>query len=246
MQPSTKLPSPEAADPREVALALEEAIALAATGKREESIKALSRAADAADSAGMPARAVAIRAALVEVSGTPSPAPRGATGRPPPPSAMRAGSVAPRPPSGGPSHAPPPPSARAAAEARASSVAPAPAPSASMAPAPAPPAASASPPKAASSPAPAPAAHSSPPTASVAPPAAAVRPAAAVATSVDASAALAAAGASALHVWVRASARDPSLLLVRVLPAGHPAPPGSYEAFLRPAREDENLFAPKH
>lgn len=225
MQPSTKLPSPEAADPKEVALALEEAIALAATGKKEESIKALSRAADAADGAGMPARAVAIRAALVEVSGAPSPAPRGSTGRPPPPSAMRAGSVAPRPPSGVPSHAPPPPSARAAAETRASSMAPAPSVT----------------PKAASSPAP-----SAPPSAGVASPAATAIPAAAVASSVDASAAVVAAGASTLHVWVRASARDPSLLLVRLLPKGHPAPPGSYEAFIRPAREDENLFAPKH
>jgi hypothetical protein len=215
MQSSTKLPSPEAADPKEVALALEEAIALSATGKKDDSIRALSRAADAADAAGVPARAVVIRAALVELgSGGPATAARAATGRPPPPSAVRAASMAPKPPSAAaPSHAPPPPSARAATEvARAPSIAPAPA-------------APSSPPPSA------PPAHSAPPTA----------------TAVDASAALAAAtAASALHVWVRASARDPSLLLVRLLPDGHPAPPGSYEAFLRPAREDENLFAPKH
>jgi len=220
MQSSTKLPSPEAADSKEVALALEEAIALFATGKREESIKALSRAADAADAAGTPGRAVAIRAALVDFSGGgPSPAARVATGRPPPPSATRAASVAPRPPSAATaSHAPPPPSARAAAEAaRTSSMAPAPT------------------------------APSSPPGAAVSPPRAEVHPAPHPTTTVDAAAALVATnGASALHVWVRASARDPSLLLVRLLPAGHPAPPGAYEAFLRPAREDENLFAPKH
>jgi hypothetical protein len=219
MQSSTKLPSPEAADPKEVALALEEAIALFATGKKEESIKALSRAADAADAAGAPARAVVIRAALVELpGGGPSPAARAASGRPPPPSATRGASVAPRPPSAMASHAPPPPSARAAAEAaRTSSMAPAPA------------------------------APSSPPGAATSPPRAESHPAPPPATTVDAAAALVAAnGASALHVWVRASARDPSLLLVRLLPAGHPAPPGAYEAFLRPAREDENFFAPKH
>jgi hypothetical protein len=52
--------------------------------------------------------------------------------------------------------------------------------------------------------------------------------------------------AQGLHVWVRTSARDPSLLLVRLLPDGHPAPPGSYEAYLRPAEEDADLLAPKH
>jgi hypothetical protein len=49
-----------------------------------------------------------------------------------------------------------------------------------------------------------------------------------------------------LHVWVRTSARDPTLLLVRLLPDGHPAPPGSYEAYLRPAEEGADLLAPKH
>ena len=49
-----------------------------------------------------------------------------------------------------------------------------------------------------------------------------------------------------LHVWVRASARDPSLLLVRVLPDGASAPPGSYEAYLSPTTEGIDLRAPKH
>jgi hypothetical protein len=49
-----------------------------------------------------------------------------------------------------------------------------------------------------------------------------------------------------LHVWVRTSARDPTLLLVRLLPDGHPAPPGAYEAYLQPVEEGTNLLAPKH
>ena len=49
-----------------------------------------------------------------------------------------------------------------------------------------------------------------------------------------------------LHVWVRTSARDPTLLLVRVLPDGHPAPPGAYEAYLQAVEDGANLLAPKH
>ena len=49
-----------------------------------------------------------------------------------------------------------------------------------------------------------------------------------------------------LHVWVRTSARDPTLLLVRLLPDGHPAPPGAYEAYLQPVDEGTNLLTPKH
>ncbi len=209
MQP-TKLPAPEATDPKDVALPLEEAIALWATGKREEALVAIGRAADAAERAGAFERAGALRAAVAAQRDAASGAPAAATGRPPPPSVK--GSVVPQPPSmrapqAALSHAPPPPSARAVVKV------------------PSAPPTSAAPP-----------AQSSPPQAAAQ---------AAPATAMDASAASSPAGAG-LHVWVRASARDPSLLLVRLLPDGHPAPPGSYEAFLRAADAGADLLAPKH
>jgi hypothetical protein len=52
--------------------------------------------------------------------------------------------------------------------------------------------------------------------------------------------------AGSLHVWVRASARDPTLFLVRVLRDGESAPPGSYEAYLSPSTEGTDLRTPKH
>jgi hypothetical protein len=67
------------------------------------------------------------------------------------------------------------------------------------------------------------------------------------ATPVDASVVRAQAmTAQGLHVWVRASARDPTLLLVRLLPEGHPAPSGSYEAYLRPVEDGADIRMPKH
>ena len=48
-----------------------------------------------------------------------------------------------------------------------------------------------------------------------------------------------------LHVWVRTSARDPSLLLVRLLPDGQAPPPGAHEAYLRAADLGVDLLAQK-
>jgi hypothetical protein len=192
MQPRTKLPAPEASDSKDVALALEEAIALWATSKKDEALAVLSRAAEAAERTGANERATELHAAVLDLKGDGVPRPPGT--RPPPPSSKSVvPSQAPRP--GGASHAPPPPSARAAAPS-----APAPPPQAALV----------------------------------------------AATQVDAAAALAGSGERGLHVWVRTSARDPGLLLVRLLPDGHPAPPGAHEAYLRPAEDSADLLAPKH
>lgn len=202
MSSSPKLPAPDASDPREVAFALEEAIAHWAAGKKGEALYALSRAADAAEHASLAARAGVLRAACAELGAAPSNAPAAGSGRPPPPSAVARAAAAPVARSGASSHAPPPPSARAPAGPALVAV-------------PAPDAAGTSGANGAN---------------------------ADVSSSVDTSN-----GAHrGLHVWVRTSARDPTLLLVRLLPDGHPAPPGAYEAYLRPVDDGANLLTPKH
>src|SRR5207237_719021 len=104
------------------------------------------------------------------------------------------GAVRSAPPGRGLSHAPPPPSSRHATEARNGARPPT-----------APPATRSAPP--ASVPPPAPVVESS-------------APAASVAQGAPSASNGHARAAGSLHVWVRASARDPSLLLVRVLPDG--------------------------
>jgi hypothetical protein len=208
MPPSTKLPAPETSDPREVAFALEEAIAHWAAGKKDEALYAVSRAADAAEHASLDERARTLRAVVAEVNAPPGSPPAAAQSvRPVPPSASVKPSATPVARPGAHSHAPPPPSARAATPIAAPSV----------------------------------------------PPSPSATPAAANGTSANGR------GVNAttmvdrsngkhegLHVWVRTSARDPSLLLVRLLPDGHPAPPGAYEVYLRPVDDGVNLLTPKH
>jgi hypothetical protein len=45
-----------------------------------------------------------------------------------------------------------------------------------------------------------------------------------------------------LRVSVKSSVRDPNLFLVRVLPAGQGAPPGTHEAFLTPTEPGADLL----
>ncbi|HVW26642.1 MAG TPA: hypothetical protein VHC69_14845 [Polyangiaceae bacterium] len=193
MPPSTKLPAPENSDPREVAFALEEAIAHFAAGKKDEALYALSRAVEAAEHASLDERARALRAAVADLSASGSPSTTASVRPAPPPAAAKA-PAAPAARPGAQSHAPPPPSSRAAAPV---------------------------------------AVPSAPPSNGSAAPSA---------TQVDRSNGK----HEGLHVWVRTSARDPTLLLVRLLPDGHPAPPGAYEAYLRPVEDGVNLLAPKH
>lgn len=188
MPASTKLPAPDPWDPKDVALALEDAMAHWAAGKPDDALQVLARAAAAAEQASLSERARALQDAIAELRAQAA-SPAVGTGRPPPPSATRASTTPAR---AAASQAPPAPSARAAA-----------------------------------------AASSAP---------AVAQPAPAASTAVDGSNGK----RTGLHVWVRTSARDPTLMLVRLLPDGHPAPPGAYEAYLSPMEDGVNLLTPKH
>jgi hypothetical protein len=187
------LPAPDPWDPKDVASALEDAGEHWSAGKRDEALRALARAAAAAEQASLSERARALQAILAELEAPAAPpaVATAASGRPPPPSATRA-STTPARAGGAASQAPLPPSARAAA------------------------------------------AQQAPPAPQQAPPD--------TTTEVDGSNGK----RTGLHVWVRTSARDPTLMLVRLLPDGHPAPPGAYEAYLSPMEEGVNLLSPKH
>jgi hypothetical protein len=49
-----------------------------------------------------------------------------------------------------------------------------------------------------------------------------------------------------IRVSVKASARDPDLLVVRVLPEGRPVPPGTREASLILAADEAEAHGPKN
>jgi hypothetical protein len=238
-----RVPAAVAGDPSDVATALEVAGALWEKGSREDAIRWIKRAVDAATEAGQNERADALTTSVVELERASAAPAVQAAPEPAAPHEPREETAAIAP-------APPPPLAATAPAASSSSVPKAPpAPIASRPPVPS------TSPRAATDPPPLPAAASRAPAphvkpaASVSPrPTSQPVPSAAAsrgrATAPPQTAVVAARQAPVrlptgqrIRVSVKASVRDPSLLVVRPLAEGRPLPLGTREGFL--VLEDE-------
>jgi Meckel syndrome type 1 protein len=205
-----RVPASVPGDPTDVSTALEVAGALWAKGSTDESLRWLKRAAEAATETGNAARADELGNAIVELetSLTAKVAPALVP-------SVAAASAASRP--------PPPPVSAASTAVRASAAPPAAASTTGRPPPPPLVRSSASVPPVSRAPA-----------RSVAPAPRAAMPVSAV-TAVPIAvvpAAFTIPSGTPIRVSVRASARDPDLLVVRLLPAGRPLPPGTREASL--------------
>jgi hypothetical protein len=266
-QSNVRVPVALSSDPEDVTVALEAAATLWDNGDQKEALRWLGRAAEAAGAAGDDLRAVAIQSAAADLRDIAAAKPQAPSATrsqtPPPPPVRSSGPIArqsSRPP---PAMSPPPPPTSALNRPLISK--PPPPPSARrQAPPPLPPEPVSAPPPVAvarrsfppplppvaelASPPPPPAAarRSTPPPpvfepASPPPPVAASRPPPVSVSNYSASSA-ALPSDSRLRVSVKSSVRDPNLFLVRVLPAGKGAPPGSQEAFLTPTEPSADLW----
>jgi hypothetical protein len=252
------LPTPEPDEPSDVTVAIEAARALWENGDREEALRWFSRAAEAAEQGGNDRRALELARAVADLkdglaaSAVPPAAPAApasspaAPSAPVPPPLPTAAAPGPPPASTAPkfvTRPPPPPSAR-------KSVAPTPpsmrprSPEATTA-------KSFSGPEtadAAKAPEPMPPAPAAPAVKSVAPAvksvAPVVKPVAPVVKPVAAETRSDGVDAERIRVSVKSSARDPNLLLVRILGAGQSVPSGCHEAFLSPAQSGIDLRSP--
>jgi hypothetical protein len=256
------IPEPLDSDPSDVAVALEAGRALWDNGDTREALRWFSRAADAAEEAGDDMRALKLARAIAELrdelqlySMLP-PAPAAAA-----PKAVEPAPAPAPPPAPAPAETRPALEARPAATPSTNDRAPEAEPSDRAALAPSAPASASKPaaptskqtgatPSAEAGPA---AAEAKPPGIAAKAPPAEVRPAQAPEKAQPAAAAKQPKGDNgrpatargpaegALHVAVKTSVRDPNLLLVRILPKGTPAPPGTHEAFLSAADETIDL-----
>jgi hypothetical protein len=227
-----RVPASQSDDPSEVVEALDVARALWDKGERNDAIRWVRRAVEAADQAGNTLRMASLaRAAadLEQASHPPPPVARPSKPPPPLPAKARGASVPPAPP-------PAPPSAPAARTATRID----PAPPASMP-------RSATLIDAAPPPPPAPPAVAAPPARTVAQQARSVpQPVAPPAPQAAAHAAPQPAPETRLRVSVRKSARDPALFVVRPLPDGQAPPPGTREAYLvMPDGSGDDTSGPK-
>jgi hypothetical protein len=247
---SAAIPPPQADDPDDVATALETANALWGIGDKQEGIRWLRRAADAAERAGDDLRAVGLARTAADLASELHSEATAAEGPaeaalphsepavrrvsrppppPPPPPSARASHPPPLPSVPATSHPPPLPSAPATSPAPSSpspALRPPPAPSASGS--------SAGPPPTASRRPPPPSALARPRSIPPPPeePAAGPRPAKALAASGAAESEEGPDVWHALRVSIKRSARDPSLFVLRRLEDGKETPPGTRAALI--------------